>query len=103
MSFSSVVIDQMKIQAYGALTADSLGLGIPVVTAHSCANDLNFFGSCAPVLPASNQNEIVQQVSSILNGPEQFERNLFANAAWYDKNLSSDVLLTKTLGIFERK
>ncbi len=103
MSISSVVIDQMKIEAYGALTADSLGLGIPVITAHSCINDVNFFGSCAPVLPASNQSEIVQQVSLVLNGREQFESNLFTNATWYDQNLSSEVLLSKTLGILEHK
>ena len=103
MASTSVVIDQMKIQAYGALTADSLGLGVPAITAHSCTNDVNFFGSCAPVLPASSQSEIVQQVSSILSAPEQFENNLLTNATWYDQNLSSDVLLTKTLGILQRK
>ena len=103
MASASVVIDQMKIQAYGALTADSLGLGIPVITAHSCTNDVNFFGSCAPVLPASSQSEIVQQVSSILSAPEQFESNLLTNVTWYDQNLSSEVLLTKTLGILQRK
>ena len=103
MCLSSVVIDQMKIQAYGALTAESLGLGIPVITAHSCTNDVNFFGTCAPVLPASSQSEIVQQVSSVLSAPEQFESNLLVNATWYDENLSSEVLLTKTLGILQRK
>lgn len=103
MASASVVIDQMKIQAYGALTADSLGLGIPVITAHSCTNDVNFFGSCAPVLPASSQSEIVQQVSSILSAPEQFESNLLKNVTWYDQNLSSEVLLAKTLGILQRK
>jgi hypothetical protein len=103
MASASVVIDQMKIQAYGALTADSLGLGIPVITAHSCTNDVNFFGSCAPVLPASSQSEIVQQVSSILSAPEQFESNLLTNVTWYDQNLSSEVLLAKTLGILQRK
>jgi hypothetical protein len=102
MASASVVIDQMKIQAYGALTADSLGLGIPVITAHSCTNDVNFFGSCAPVLPASSKSEIVQQVSLILNSPEKFESNLVTNTTWYDQNLSSQVLLKKTLGILER-
>lgn len=103
MATSSVVIDQMKIQAYGALTADALGLGIPVITAHSCTNDMNFFGTCAPVLPASSHSEIVKQVSSILNTPEQFESNLVTNSTWYDENLSSEVLLTKTLRILQRK
>jgi hypothetical protein len=74
-----------------------------VITAHSCTNDVNFFGSCAPVLPASSQSEIVQQVSSILSAPEQFESNLLTNVTWYDQNLSSEVLLTKTLGILQRK
>jgi hypothetical protein len=103
MSSSSVVIDQMKIRAYGALTADALGLGVPVITAHSCTNDMNFFGSCAPVLPAANQMEIVQQVTSILNAPDQFETTLITNAVWYNQNLSSKVLLDKTLGILNRK
>ena len=103
MSSSSIVIDQMKIRAYGALTADALGLGVPVITAHSCTNDMNFFGSCAPVLTAASQMEIVQQVTSILNAPDQFERTLITNAAWYDQNLSSKVLLNKTLGILNRK
>lgn len=100
MSTASLVIDQMKIQAYGALTADSLGLGVPVITAHSCSNDLNFFGSCAPVLPASNQKEIVDQASLILNTPDLFEKSLSTNADWYEENLSSEILLGKTLRIF---
>ena len=99
MSTASIIIDQLKIQAYGALTADALGLGVPVITSHSCTNDMNFFGSCAPVLPASNQREIVDQVSLVLNTPDLFENNLSTNAAWYDENLSSEILLGKTLRI----
>jgi len=100
---SLAIIDQMKIQAYGALTADALGLGVPVITAHSCVNDQNFFGECAPVLAATTSLDIVNHVRSILNSPESLEETFDRSSAWYDAHLSSEVLLQKTMKYFNKE
>ena len=100
MGNSLVVIDQMKIEAYGALTADALGLGIPVITAHSCENDLKFFGSCAPVIGAVSALDIVVHVRNLLESEQLLQSTLETSGAWYDANLSSEVLLQRTMKYF---
>ncbi len=103
MAESFAVIDQMKIQAYGALTADALGIGVPVITAHSCENDIAFFGSCAPVLEATKSEDIVRQISNLMANRAlnlvQFEKSV----DWYDENMSSKVLLLKTKHLFSKE
>jgi glycosyltransferase involved in cell wall biosynthesis len=100
---SLAVIDQMKIQAYGALTADALGLGVPVITAHSCENDENFFGDCAPVLGSTTSQDIVNHVRNLLHSRQALESILSSSSAWYDSNLSSEILLRKTLKYFNEE
>ena len=100
MNGSLAVIDQMKIQAYGALTADALGLGVPVITAHSCENDKNFFGTCAPVLGSITSTDIVKNVRKLLASPKLLEETLAISCDWYDLHLSSEVLLQKTMKYF---
>jgi glycosyltransferase involved in cell wall biosynthesis len=100
MSQSLAVIDQMKIQAYGALTADALGLGVPVITAHSCENDLNFFGSCAPVLGAITAMDIVEHIRNLMASEDILENTVENSGSWYDSNLSSEVLIRATMKFF---
>ncbi len=95
---SLCVLDQFTIEAYGAITADAIGLGVPVITAHSCENDVNFFGSCAPVLPAKTANEIRSHLNSLINrSNEQMSIAFHESTDWFDQNLSSKVGLIKRL------
>jgi hypothetical protein len=92
------VLDQFLIEAYGAVTADALGLGVPVVTAHSCENDLNFFGSCAPVFNAKSANEIRSHLNSLLGrSSEKVAIDFDESTRWFNQNLSSDIGLEKRL------
>jgi hypothetical protein len=92
------VLDQFLIQAYGAVTADAIGLGVPVITAHSCENDINFFGSCAPVLSAKNASEVRAHLNSLITrSDEQISIDFHQSTDWFDQNLSSKVGLAKRL------
>ena len=98
MITSMCVLDQFLIEAYGAVTADALGLGIPVVTAHSCENDVNYFGSCAPVFNAKSANEIRSHLNSLLErSSEKVAIDFDESTRWFDQNLSADIGLEKRL------
>jgi hypothetical protein len=92
MTSSWCLIDQLKIPAYGAITADGLGLGLPVITRHKCENDLAFFGSCAPVENADSVETLVQKINKTLNFREaQMLQTMTTNCEWFDENLTSDI------------
>ncbi len=98
MISSMCVLDQFLIEAYGAVTADALGLGIPVVTAHSCENDVNYFGSCAPVFNAKSANEIRSHLNSLLErSSEKVATDFDVSTRWFDQNLSAEIGLEKRL------
>lgn len=91
MAKSLVVLDQFTIPAYGGITADAIGLGVPVITHQDPDLDVAFFGSIAPVLPAKNSNEIFLWISSLLTNKD-LNREVFENSInWYDSNLSSKI------------
>jgi hypothetical protein len=98
MAESLCVLDQFKIEAYGAVTVDAIGLGVPVITAHNCQNDFEYFGSCAPVLSASNPEEILATISKIKAVNLSDETFHFEySCRWYDANLSEIQSLRKRL------
>ena len=86
------VIDQLKIPAYGAITADALGLGVPVITRHSCENDVGFFGECAQVFDAYDRETLVESITKVadLSIKEKLE-HMNQTTNWFEKHLSSDV------------
>ena len=95
---SICILDQFKIEAYGAVTVDALGLGVPVITSHSCDNDLNYFGSCAPVFPAFSPTEILAHISRIIQFDDTLnEEHFYYSTKWYDSNLSEFISLESRL------
>jgi len=98
MSRSICILDQFKIEAYGAVTVDAIGLGVPVITSHSCENDLNYFGSCAPVFPALSPTDILTHIFKIIefDAPSNLKHFNFSTK-WYDYNLSELVSLESRL------
>ena len=95
---SLCILDQFRIEAYGAVTADAIGLGVPVITAHNCDNDLSYFGSCAPVFPARNSNEVLESIMQIMSFNTYSERKHFdESTSWYDLNLSEQISLHNRL------
>lgn len=88
---SLVVLDQFKIPAYGGVTSDALGLGVPVITLQDSALDVSFFGSPAPVMTAENSGEIFEKIIE-LESNLKLQQEYFCEATeWYDANLSSSI------------
>lgn len=98
MAKSLCVLDQFKIEAYGAVTADAIGLGVPVITAHNCENDISYFGTCAPIFPARNSVEVLETILEIMLLGTNGERKHFdESTSWYDLNLSEQISLHNRL------
>ena len=98
MAESLCLLDQFKIEAYGAVTVDGIGVGLPVITAHSCENDKAYFGSCAPVLPAKTAPEIQEHILLLYNASIKDRVKAFDESCdWYDNNLSEQISLSRRL------
>lgn len=100
MARAHCVIDQLTIPAYGGITSDCLGIGVPVITAHDCAIDTAYFECCAPVLPARDANQAHAETARVLRSG--FDASAYAvdSTAWYDRFLSSDVALNASLAAY---
>lgn len=93
-----VIVDQFNVAAYGAVTADALALGVPVITAHKCSYDIKAYGSCAPVLSANTSTEILSRLLEVSEtGIKESFGNFNESIDWFDRELSSDVALRAAL------
>lgn len=90
MANSSLVIDQFKYEAFGAISADAIGIGVPVISKKNNQLDLSFFGEETPIFNALNPEEIVTQLEVILgmDNPLEFMKE---SISWYDKHLSAEI------------
>jgi glycosyltransferase involved in cell wall biosynthesis len=85
---SLAVIDQFNIEAYGGIGVDSLGVGVPLISAHSCINDGFAFSECAPVMFASSPKAIVDNIKMLMDDRLLSQQLFSLSTTWYDKNLS---------------
>lgn len=98
------VIDQVKIPAYGGITEDCLGLGVPVITAHSGELDNIYYGSEAPVLGANTAAELVKQISRLTEPASKIMLNeiFIKSTQWYDQVLSSEIVAKQRFDTYAR-
>ena len=96
ISKSFAVVDQFKISAYGAVTCDAIGIGVPVITKQDKSLDINHFGSVAPVMAAGTAAEIHQNLLQLLNLTDSQRYILHKESTeWYDNNIC-DSIVAKT-------
>lgn len=101
MATTNLVVDQFRIDGYGAILADALGIGVPVVSRQNSTLDMEFFGCVPPILAANSTEEIVSQIIfAIEHLPlrEHFEKSV----TWYDNHLSSSIALSARLKAYMR-
>ncbi len=103
ISKSFAVVDQFKIPAYGAVTCDAIGIGVPVITKHDDSLDIHHFGSIAPVLPAENALEIYQRLAELshLTVIEREEKHI-ESTEWYDKNISDSIVAQTRFSAYQK-
>jgi hypothetical protein len=97
MANALCVIDQLTIPAYGGITSDCLGIGVPVITAHDCGIDSAYFGCCAPVLPSGSSAATLKESERVLLPSFDQNRYFFEATTWYDHFLGSDIALNASL------
>ena len=100
MARAHCVIDQLTIPAYGGITSDCLGIGVPVITAHDCDIDTAYFGCCAPVLPARDSEQAHVETVRVLQTTFDASDYFHESTAWYDHFLSSGVALNASLSAY---
>jgi len=89
MAKSLAVIDQFELPAFGAITGDALGLGVPVITKQDPLTDLKYFGSLAPVYAATTSEEIFAHLVKIVENEIEMSDVFTKYTKWYDDHLSA--------------
>lgn len=84
------VIDQLLIPAYGGISIDSIGLGIPLLTRQESKIDLEYFGSVAPIFSVTSKEDLIRTVIHLISmsTPDRF-LYFEESCRWFDANLSS--------------
>jgi glycosyltransferase involved in cell wall biosynthesis len=93
-SNSIAVIDQINSPSYGTITTDSISIGVPVITAHNCDLDRDFFGTCAPVLGSKNEDDIAQNVINLMENLSLQKKIYDESIKWSNQNLDSNVVFS---------
>lgn len=95
-----LVIDQAESSSYGTITADSLLLGVPCLTLHSCSLDICHFGSCSPVHQINPVNDFSQGLARFVNLSQLGNLNSAEIRNWANIHISSAKSLNNLLKIY---
>lgn len=89
---SDAVIDQLLIPAYGGISIDAIGLGVPLLTNQDATIDAEYFGTVAPIFVVNNTAAIVKTLKQLLLMSFDARRIYYTKSCeWFDKNLASEI------------
>jgi hypothetical protein len=98
---SDAVIDQLLIPAYGGISIDAIGLGVPLLTNQVNTIDAEYFGSVAPIFPINNTQTIVNSLRHLSQEGIDAKREYFIKSCeWFDQNLSSELSLAARINAY---
>jgi len=99
---SDAVIDQLLIPAFGGISIDTIGLGVPLLTNHQDTIDIEYFGSVAPIFSVDSADSIVVSLKNLKKMTKNDQLVYFENSCnWFDQNLTSDLSLAARLKAYE--
>ena len=97
----SAVIDQLNVKAYGAVGADALALGVPLITRAGRENDVLAFGSNAPVLDAGDSSDIFAHLETLCSGEFNFSQHSLISQEWFDAHLTMRIATSRFLDSYD--
>jgi hypothetical protein len=99
---SDAIIDQLLIPAFGGISIDAIGLGVPLLTNHESAIDIEYFGSVAPIFSVNSADSIVESLKSLKRMNKNDQLDYFNNSCnWFDQNLTSDISLAARIKAYQ--
>jgi hypothetical protein len=99
---SDAVIDQLLIPAYGGISIDAIGLGVPLLTNQVAIIDTEYFGSVAPIFPINNTETIINSLRHLSLASIDTKRQYFIKSCeWFDQNLSSEISLAARIKAYK--
>jgi hypothetical protein len=99
---SDAVIDQLLIPAYGGISIDAIGLGVPLLTNQVATIDKEYFGSVAPIFPINDTETIVKSLRFLSLTSLDAKRAYFKESCeWFDQNLSSEISLAARIKAYK--
>jgi glycosyltransferase involved in cell wall biosynthesis len=101
MNESIAVIDQLNVRAYGAVGADALALGVPLITAAGLQNDELAFGSMAPVLDATTADDIYRHLEMLVHGNFDYSNHANISQEWFKKHISMEIATSRSFDAYD--
>ena len=99
---SDAVIDQLLIPAYGGISIDAIGLGVPLLTNQVATIDKEYFGSVAPIFSINDTKTIVKSLRCLSLMSLDAKRVYFKESCeWFDHNLSSEISLAARIKAYK--
>ena len=99
---SDAVIDQLLIPAYGGISIDAIGLGVPLLTNQVATIDKEYFGSVAPIFAINDTESIVKSLRVLSLTSFDAKRAYFKKSCeWFDQNLSSEISLAARIKAYK--
>jgi len=91
----------LNVRAYGAVGADALALGVPLITAAGLQNDELAFGSMAPILDATSANDIYRHLDILVHGNFDFVNHANISQEWFKKHISIEIATSRSLDAYD--
>jgi|694.fasta_scaffold108261_2 hypothetical protein len=99
---SDAIIDQLLIPAFGGISIDAIGLGVPLLTNQQNTIDIEYFGSVAPIFSVNSADSIVESLKNLKTITKNNQILYFKNSCnWFDQNLTSDLSLAARLKAYQ--
>ncbi len=94
------VIDQINVRAYGAIGADALALGVPLITSSGLQNDKIAFGTVAPVFDATDANTILNHLKTLAEPTFDFQSHAEKSQKWFRSHISKEIATSRALDAY---
>lgn len=101
MNESIAVIDQLNVRAYGAVGADALALGVPLITAAGLQNDELAFGSMAPIFDATTAHDIYRHLEMLVHGNFDYVNHANISQEWFKKHISMEIATSRSFDAYD--
>ena len=98
---SDVVLDQMILPSFGAITAKSMSCGKPVIASFKYEVNKWCFEEPPPIVSTFNEDEVCDKIGQLLENPELRKMIGMKSRDWIIKYHSSELVVNRLISVYE--
>jgi glycosyltransferase involved in cell wall biosynthesis len=98
---SDIVLDQMILPSFGAITAKSMSCGKPVIASFKYEVNKWCFEEPPPIVSTFNEDEVCDKIGQLLENPELRKMIGMKSRDWIIKYHSSELVVNRLISVYE--